>query len=89
MSIRLENVTKLFGEQNAVNDISFEVKTGEIVGFLGPNGAGKTTTMKKHDHRVFSPPQQEKYLSTTNPSGKTPGRKKNYRLSPREQPSLL
>jgi ABC-2 type transport system ATP-binding protein len=46
MSIRLENVTKLFGEQNAVDDISFEVKTGEIVGFLGPNGAGKTTTMK-------------------------------------------
>ncbi len=46
MSIRLENVTKLFGEQYAVDDISFEVKTGEIVGFLGPNGAGKTTTMK-------------------------------------------
>ncbi len=46
MSIRLENVTRLFGEQYAVNDISFEVKTGEIVGFLGPNGAGKTTTMK-------------------------------------------
>jgi ABC-2 type transport system ATP-binding protein len=46
MSIRLENVTRLFGEQRAVDDISFEVKTGEIVGFLGPNGAGKTTTMK-------------------------------------------
>ncbi len=46
MSIRLENVTKLFGEQYAVDDISFEVKTGEIVGFLGPNGAGKTTTVK-------------------------------------------
>lgn len=46
MSIKLENVTRLYGEQRAVDDISFEVKTGEIVGFLGPNGAGKTTTMK-------------------------------------------
>lgn len=46
MSIKLENVTRLYGDQAAVDDISFEVKTGEIVGFLGPNGAGKTTTMK-------------------------------------------
>ncbi len=46
MSIRLENVTRLYGDKPAVDGISFEVKTGEIVGFLGPNGAGKTTTMK-------------------------------------------
>lgn len=46
MSIKVENLTKYYGEQAAVNDISFEVKTGEIVGFLGPNGAGKSTTMK-------------------------------------------
>lgn len=46
MSIRLENVTRLYGNKPAVDGISFEVKTGEIVGFLGPNGAGKTTTMK-------------------------------------------
>ena len=46
MSIRIENLTKYYGEYAAVKDISFEVKTGEIVGFLGPNGAGKTTTMK-------------------------------------------
>jgi ABC-2 type transport system ATP-binding protein len=46
MSISLKNVSKLYGEQKAVNDISFEIKTGEIVGFLGPNGAGKSTTMK-------------------------------------------
>lgn len=46
MGIRVENIVKTYGEQNALNDISFDVKTGEIVGFLGPNGAGKSTTMK-------------------------------------------
>lgn len=46
MSIKIENLTKYYGNNPAVKDISFEVKTGEIVGFLGPNGAGKTTTMK-------------------------------------------
>ena len=46
MSIVVNNLTKKFGVQRAVDNISFEVKTGEILGFLGPNGAGKTTTMK-------------------------------------------
>ena len=46
MGITVENLTKTYGAQRAVDDISFEVKTGEILGFLGPNGAGKTTTMK-------------------------------------------
>ncbi|SMD32446.1 ABC-2 type transport system ATP-binding protein [Reichenbachiella faecimaris] len=46
MSIVIENLTKKYGEQKAVNNISFEIKTGEVVGFLGPNGAGKSTTMK-------------------------------------------
>ena len=46
MSIKIENLTKYYGDYPAVKDISFEVKTGEIVGFLGPNGAGKTTTLK-------------------------------------------
>jgi ABC-2 type transport system ATP-binding protein len=46
MSISVRNLTKVYGEQKAIDEISFEVKTGEILGFLGPNGAGKTTTMK-------------------------------------------
>lgn len=46
MNIKIESLTKTYGEQKAIDSISFEVKTGEILGFLGPNGAGKTTTMK-------------------------------------------
>ncbi|OWY24143.1 gliding motility-associated ABC transporter ATP-binding subunit GldA [Sphingobacteriales bacterium UPWRP_1] len=46
MNIRVDNLTKRYGSQNAIDHISFEVKSGEILGFLGPNGAGKTTTMK-------------------------------------------
>ena len=43
--IKIENLVKNYGNNTAVDDISFEVKKGEIVGFLGPNGAGKSTTM--------------------------------------------
>lgn len=46
MSISIQNLTKVYGTQKAIDDLSFEVKPGEILGFLGPNGAGKTTTMK-------------------------------------------
>ena len=46
MSIEVKNLFKFYGEQAAVNDISFSINKGEIVGFLGPNGAGKSTTMK-------------------------------------------
>ncbi len=46
MDIVIENFSKHYGTQKAVDNISFEVKTGEVLGFLGPNGAGKTTTMK-------------------------------------------
>ena len=43
--IEITNLTKTFGKRKAVDDISFRVEKGEVVGFLGPNGAGKTTTM--------------------------------------------
>lgn len=46
MSIEVKNLTKIYGEQKAIDNVTFTVNKGEIVGFLGPNGAGKSTTMK-------------------------------------------
>ena len=46
MSVEVKNVTKIYGEQKALDEISFSVEPGNIVGFLGPNGAGKSTMMK-------------------------------------------
>ena len=46
MSVETRHITKLFGKQKALYEVSFSIKKGELVGFLGPNGAGKSTMMK-------------------------------------------
>jgi len=56
MSIIVKNITKVYGKQKALDNVSFEINAGEIVGFLGPNGAGKTTMMKIIT--CFLPPSQ-------------------------------
>lgn len=58
MSIEVNQLTKTYGSQKAVNNVSFQVGQGEIVGFLGPNGAGKSTTMKVIS--CFIPPSEGK-----------------------------
>ena len=60
MSIKVNSVSKKYGSQTALNNISFEINTGEIVGFIGPNGAGKSTMMKIITGYI---PQSDGYVS--------------------------
>ena len=54
--IKVANLSKIFGTKRAVDDVSFTVERGEVLGFLGPNGAGKSTTMRMLTG--FLPPTQ-------------------------------
>ncbi len=70
MSISVKNISKQFGKQWAVDNISFEIKSGEIVGFIGPNGAGKSTTMKIISG-YLPPTSGEVYINGMNTRDKT------------------
>ena len=54
MSVEVRNLTKIYGQQRALDGISFSVEQGQVLGFLGPNGAGKSTTMKIATGYYFS-----------------------------------
>ena len=88
MSITVKNLTKLYGEQKAVHDISFSISQGEIVGFLGPNGAGKSTTMKMITG-YLEPSSGEITVSGVDVKNDPLEAKKKDRLSPRVQCTLL
>ncbi len=60
MSILVSNISKSYGSQKALDDVSFEIRKGEIAGFIGPNGAGKSTMMKIITG--FIPPDEGKVL---------------------------
>jgi ABC-2 type transport system ATP-binding protein len=83
MSIVVQDVTKFFGAQKALDSVSFEVKTGEIVGFLGPNGAGKSTLMKIITG--FIPSSSGKILVNDTETG-TPGIRKTIGYLPENNP---
>ncbi len=85
MSIVVQGVTRLYGEQKALDNVSFEVKTGEIVAFLGPNGAGKSTMMRIITG--FIPATSGSvFVNGIETSGNNPGIKKNIGYLPENNP---
>lgn len=88
MSIRVENLTKYYGQQAAVNDITFEINTGEIVGFLGPNGAGKSTTMKMIT-TYLTPSSGKIYVNDLNTDTESLEVRKNIGYLPEQNPLYL
>ena len=84
--IEVKNLSKHYGAKKAVDDISFTVKDGEIVGFLGPNGAGKTTTMNIITGYI-SPTSGEVIIDGKNTMENSREARKNIGYLP-EQPPL-
>lgn len=88
MSLQVKSLTKIYGQQKAVDNISFEIKEGEIVGFLGPNGAGKSTTMKIATS--FLPPTSgEVYVSGFDTTSQPLEVKKSIGYLPEHNPLYL
>ncbi len=85
MSIEVKNIVKIFGEQTALNDVSFSVNKGEIVGFIGPNGAGKTTLMKIITG-LIPPTSGEAFVNGINVSEDTLAIKKQIGYLPENNP---
>jgi len=88
MSIKVENLTKYYGQQAAVNDITFEINTGEIVGFLGPNGAGKSTTMKMIT-TYLTPSAGKIYVNDLSTEGESLEVRKKIGYLPEQNPLYL
>ena len=88
MSIEVKNLTKLYGEQKAIDHISFTVNKGEIVGFLGPNGAGKSTTMKIITG-YLQPDEGDAFVSGVDVKKRAAHRQIEDRLPARSQSALL
>ena len=71
--VSIQHISKSFGSQKVLNDVSLEIPAGQIVGLLGPNGAGKSTLMKiliglwKADNGKISVPERIGYLPENNP----------------------
>jgi len=85
MDIIVDNFSKKYGAQKAVDGISFKVKTGEVLGFLGPNGAGKTTTMKAIT-TYFAPTEGDILVGTTSVKDNPEEVKKHIGYLPENNP---
>lgn len=88
MSIVVKNLTKIYGTQKAVDNINFELKKGEIVGFIGPNGSGKSTTMKSICG-ILTPDNGEIYVSGRNVAESEIEVKKQIGYLPENNPLYL
>lgn len=88
MSIKVENLVKNYGTQAAVDNISFDIHTGEIVGFLGPNGAGKSTTMKMIT-TYLTPTSGKVYVNEMNTEEDSMGVRKSIGYLPEQNPLYL
>lgn len=88
MSIKVENLVKNYGTQAAVDNISFDIHTGEIVGFLGPNGAGKSTTMKMIT-TYLTPTSGKVFVNDMNTEEDSMGVRKSIGYLPEQNPLYL